>query len=171
MKKSEQDIQKTLAQLHIYPVEAKQIADDIRAGDELLERHDNAVMDPALLERMGQTVRIELAQEHTKGRWARRIIVAAAVVLVAIGTAEWVAHNGPHAEPTIPQIIQVAQQEGDPFESEANMWELSLGQVDDAAVQIDELPLTELALWLDELETESTDDTLGKEVAWPLILA
>lgn len=159
--KREQDIRETLAQLHLDPQEARQIANDIRAGDELLDRHGPADIDPVVLERIEQTVRAQLTETCKRICWGRRIVAAAAVVLLAIGATVWVTCNT--ASPTTRPGKEVALQQDDPFESEINMWELSLQETDDAAEQIYELPLTEIALWLDELETENTDDTLGKE--------
>lgn len=159
--KREQDIKETLAQLHLDPQEARQIANDIRAGDELLDRHGPADIDPAVLERIEQTVRAQLPETCKKGHWGRRIVAAAAVVLLLIGITTWLTYNT--ASPTAQPGKEVALQQADPFESEINMWELSLQETDDAAEQIYELPLTEIAVWLDELETENTDDTLGKE--------
>ena len=163
MTKHKQDIEQTLSQLHIEGERAQRIADDIRAGDDLLERYGQAEIPPAALEQVAQAVRKQLLRERAGNRWLRWVVQAAAVVLVAAGLGAWVAYESLRQEQMTQPAISVATQGSDPFESEINMWELSLQEADDAAEQIDELPLAELALWLDDLETETTEDTIGKE--------
>lgn len=152
MKKNEQDIKKTLAQLHIEGAQAEQMAEEIAAGDELLGRYAEVEVDPAVLGRVEKVVRAELGGGGSRSKWMRWVVRAAAVVLVGAGLGAWVAYENLQKE-----------RMSSPFDSEINMWELSLQEENEAAEQIDDLQLTELALWLDELEAETTDDIMGKE--------
>ena len=163
MTKHKQDIEQTLAQLHIEGEQGRIIADEISGGDDLLERYGQTEITPAALAQVEQAVRQQLRRDRAGNRWGRRIMQAAAVMLVAAGLGAWVAYENLRQEQMTQSVISVATQGSDPFESEINMWELSLQEGDDAAEQIDELPLAELALWLDELETETMEDTIGKE--------
>lgn len=163
MTKHKQDIEQTLAQLHIEGEQGRIIAEEVSAGDDLLERCGQGEIPPGALEQVEQAVRKQLLQDRASNRWGRRIMQAAAVMLVAAGLGAWMAYENLRQEQMTTPAISVAVQESDPFESEINMWELSLQEGDDTAEQIDELPLAELALWLDELETETMEDTIGKE--------
>jgi len=169
------ELDQVLAELRYPPDEARQLAQDIRQGEELLRREDSLRPDPAVLARTAQRLREELkrspAHDQPSPRpaapswapWAARAAAVAALLLLVL-SGWWMLgdywskkYNPPNPGPKTRR--QVSFEEGLP------LWELALGQPEETRQEIDSLLLSEvLALWgrenwdVNQLFREETND-------------
>ena len=147
-----QSTNKLLKELNIDDQQALEITRDIQAGDELLGRYSESEIRPEVLLRIEQRINERLVHGRAKKRigWVWRLTAAAAViVLLMSATAIMTVNNADKS------VI---------FDDEQILWEVTFSQ-EYAEYEIDDIALTEVLLFLEEIETETeSENTIGNKI-------
>ena len=162
MDEIDKNLAETLKKLQINDRNSAQIAREIHAGDELLRQTDNIDVPAEVIAQVEKNIINTLKTSPRKRFPWRQVASAAAVIAVALllGTI-WLGDN--HYTADTKNHVNTAETEPDIFDNELVLWELALIQ-EDTAEEIDELTLTEVFLFWNDMEQE-LDDILGKDLS------
>ena len=153
MKTNNQELNELFETLRIDADHARQIADDIRDGDEILRQQDQPEIPPALLRKIELTLAQKLAPKKSYIVRLKPLWAAAAIVMILFTiTALWTLNNDSAAiHSQTDSMLQT-----DILADEAILWDVASSQEYEAS-QVDDIVLGEvLSLWQDDQPNENS---------------
>ncbi|MBN1846285.1 MAG: hypothetical protein JW810_11420 [Sedimentisphaerales bacterium] len=157
--KPDESLEDLLSQTGADPSQIPEIAEDIRQGLELLLRHDRVEIPSDLLGRIEGRIRQELKMptgRYVRPRFVwyhqvRRAAALAAVLLLAfLGMSIWTEHFRPTGRNGGTMTSDEGPSSAEIAAAETQLWRLNLVQMDEPAVDMDDLLISEVVqLWSD----------------------
>lgn len=159
MKPDKREIEILTGRLNIDADQAGQIADEIDAGDDLLEKLADLPIPPEVFEKTTRLIQKRLYRR----RWLGNITKIAAALIMALAAVSLLLNlTGRQNRSPGPETPMAAEQNIETFAGELDIWELLLTEEDYYDQQIDDLTITEVLILWDDLEWNS-NNILGKE--------
>ena len=148
------ELDKILAQQGVQDNDAKTMADDIGWGDELLDQFAPAKVDSKLLDKIENDIHHRLqSQPGWRFGIGRIMRIAAMVTLLLAGSWAIMRNNN----------VNVPQETTIETESDIDIWELALLEVDEAEGAFDDYALDEIMILMGDDFDGQIDTIFGKE--------